>query len=134
MEKVLNSKCSPPDTRRIIKEKELIIQKQSEKIKSLESYLNSVLKERDFFFNLFVKLINNGNESNNEFINNELKLCSTTSLNSISSHCSSASSLYYSILLSPNAVNGSNLSDKSKEQSENVNCLSLIQQHVKNSK
>lgn len=63
--------CPPLETRLALKDKDLIIQKQQDKIKELELNLEQVIKQRDYLLNLFkcvdldVDIINNRVISNN---------------------------------------------------------------------
>jgi hypothetical protein len=45
--------CPPLETRLALKDKDLIIQKQQEKIQLLEQHLETVIKQRDYLLNLF---------------------------------------------------------------------------------
>lgn len=55
--------CPPPETRQLIKDKDLLIQKLNEKLKQFEYNINSLLNERDYLLNLFNKLIKILNDS-----------------------------------------------------------------------
>jgi hypothetical protein len=85
MEKVLIKSrldCPPPESRQLLKEKDLIIQKLNEKLRLVESNVRCLLNERDYVLKLFNSLIktlnhNSGNEIENEIdqflVNSSLK-------------------------------------------------------------
>ena len=79
--------CPPPESHQLLKEKDLIIQKQYEKLKLFEFKLINLGKERDCLLNLinnFLFSLNNnestsdGNNNNIELIKNNLSQNSTS--------------------------------------------------------
>jgi hypothetical protein len=69
MEKVLIKSrldCPPPESRQLLKEKDLIIQKLNEKLRLVESNVRCLLNERDYVLKLFNNLIKKVNFSNDE--------------------------------------------------------------------
>ena len=89
--------CPPPDTRQLLKEKDLLIQKQQEKLKDLDSTVTRLKYERDILYNTLNKIIVNvGNVSKSSSVKDSKTIesgISTTPPSSSSSSSNSTSSL-----------------------------------------
>ena len=117
--------CPPPETKQLIKEKDLIIQKQQDKIRDLEFCLSKLRNERDFLFNSLNHFIFSLNLKEKKELETESQLTNSGS--------SSSSNSTSSLSSSPNSsVDLASIDYMNKIQFLSDEYVQLIQLHLQN--